>query len=138
LPRLELPKTGDHFRLPLLIGVNDLRMLAQRALVDYGATKCVIPKIVNDNTFHLPVAGTDEDVETGNGKRDFDYVILPRVIVVEIKVEGATLRIKETGIELHDVPAWLGDEGEEFVAGMSFLEKFDITTKRGGTIVIES
>ncbi|MFI5450173.1 MAG: hypothetical protein ACHQ03_10485 [Candidatus Bathyarchaeia archaeon] len=133
-----MPKLGEHFFLPLLIGVNDFGILAQRALVDYGATKCVVPKIVNDNTFHLPIKGTDKDVDTGNGKRDFQYVIIPRVIVVEVKVEGATLQIKETGIEVRDVAAWLGDEDEEFVAGMSFLQKFDITMKKGGTIVLES
>lgn len=136
--RLELPRLSGYYILPLLVSIDTFSILAQRALVDYGATKCVIPKIVNDKTLHLPIIGTDKDVETGNGKRDFQYVILPRVIIVEINFAGKTFQIKETGLEVRDVPAWLGDEEEEFVAGLSFLDKFNITMKKGEMIVVET
>jgi len=104
--------------------------------VDFGATKCLIPKIVNENTLKLPILDRNKDIDTGKGLRDFDVVVIPRMGIARLDLKGDQLVFLMSGLEEYDVQAWLGDNKQEFILGMNFLEKFDISFKRVGKVII--
>lgn len=108
-----------------------------RALVDTGSTKCMVPKVDNDKTFHLEKAGRDKGVSTALGKADYDWVIIPRISLMREKQTYigpflVTYDLEETGLALENVETWLGDE---YIVGMNFMDKFDVTLTKDGHII---
>lgn len=109
------------------------------ALVDTGATKCMILSTLNEQQLHLPIAGTDLEVGTANGPRDLDYVKIPVMVLANARVtsEGLIMVLGPlaTDFRLGQVETWLGDMN---IVGMSLLENFDVTLKRNHHIVFEA
>lgn len=137
MSKLEFPKAADgHFYLPIILPFHDNVIFIPRCFVDCGATKCVIPRLANDNTFHFPKTGVDHNVGTGKGERDFDCITIPQITIMNLEMIEGTLKFIETKMQEKDVEGWLGDDDDDFILGMSFLNKFDITMTKKGTIVI--
>jgi len=126
--------------LPLVAYGNRLyprnSILIPQSFVDTGATKCVVPRTFNKRTLRLPVVGRDKDVGTAKGKREFDYVVVPLMVIANISLQDGALVVRETRLRVRNVPTWLGADDEDFIVGMSFLRHFDVTMRRSGHIII--
>jgi len=110
-----------------------------RALVDTGASKCMIPVNINNRVLHLPKAGHDSGVITGKGPIELDWVVVPKLTLLfleEMSRAGSyvTYRTQPTDISATDVKTWLGDD---FVIGMNFIEKFNVVLGKDGHIAFE-
>jgi len=137
LTRAEFPKHVDgHYYLPILISANYSSTFIPRFFVDCGATKCVIPRLANEKSFHLPVTDPDSNVGTGCGDRDFDCVTIPSISIMKLVVKQGKMKFIETDLREIDVGCWLSDD-EDFVLGMSFLSKFNVTMTKKGIIAIQ-
>jgi predicted aspartyl protease len=137
MPRVEYPKQRDgHYHLPICIWTATGQQLAPIvAMVDTGASKCVIPKAFNDAALKLPVAGHDSDVKTASAPMGYDYVVLPKVGLVSFALATtSTVTFQTVGLDETDVKAWLG---ENFIVGMNFLSTFDISLMRKNFISVE-
>lgn len=103
------------------------------AYVDTGASKCIIPKLINDRLFHLTEL-PPESVKTGNQPRQFPVVSIPKITLIGVTLVGPNqIQLKDTNLEETNVLTWLGDS---FIVGMNFLSKFDITMKKEGIITV--
>ena len=110
-----------------------------RALVDTGSTKCTIPRKDNELLFHLKKAGTDLAVDTALGPASFDWVTVPKMILMkEVDVKLGNIRfaskLEETDLRTENTKAWLGDE---YMVGANFIDEFRVTMTRGNSIVFE-
>lgn len=138
MARLEFPRSiGGHFYLPVLIYGQTHPIFAPRCLVDTGATKCGMPKVLNEKQLSLPVAGHDEDVGTAKGARGFDFVTVPTISLLELKFKGQQILARETDLQVRNIPTWLCDDEEDFIIGMNFLSEFDIILKKNGPMIVE-
>lgn len=139
---MEFPKLHmGHYYLPVIYHATrspsaQTSFSVPYCLVDFGATKCLIPKIVNENTLKLPILDRNKDIDTGKGLRDFDVVVIPRMGIARLDLKGDQLIFLMSDLDEYDVQAWLGGNKQEFVLGMNFLEKFDISFKRVGKVII--
>jgi predicted aspartyl protease len=140
LPHIEYDSFfQEQFFVPIVLGLADPnRGVLTSALVDTGATKCMILSTLNEQQLHLPIVGTDRNVGTANGPRDLDYVKLPVMVLANAKVTSERMVMELgpllTDFRLSQVETWLGDMS---IVGMNFLEKFDVSLKRNHHIVFE-
>lgn len=98
--------------------MNEFIYPAPSWFVDTGATKCTIPKIINDEIFNFPIKGTDK-VEIAGGKDiKLEIISLPKLSLFYI-LEGEIIYISRENIE-----TWLGNL---FIVGMNFLRFLNIS-----------
>jgi len=128
-------RPGSPYFAALRIELGSGEVLTQaRALVDTGATKCVIPREDNERLLHFSKAGCDGKVDTALGEASYDWVVVPRMTLMmkrEINIGPlyVTYALEETDLSLDNVEAWLGDD---YMIGMNFIDKFDVTMSKAG------
>jgi predicted aspartyl protease len=126
----------------IIFQVEDLKGKAlhrTRALVDTGSTKCKIPREDNKKFFHLKEAGCDGMVDTAAGLAKFDWVVIPRIVLMRnVKVKLGDTRflyeLEKTDLYLENVQAWLGDD---YVIGMNFIDNFDVRMTKDRRIIFK-
>jgi len=139
LTKVEFPKDAvtGHYYLPIRIyGKTDTNALFTSALVDTGATKCMIPTIHNDKVLNLPVLGMNHDVRVAGGSMAYPYVSIPRIVIAKVEFPPiGSMVVTDTDLGERNVETWLGDT---FVVGMNFLGRFDVALKKRGVIIVET
>ena len=133
MTRLQFSRTGSHYFIPVSLNVG-IGSLVVRALVDTGASKCGVPVGVNNSYFHLLVVGRDEGVKTATLPQGLEFIRIPKIVVMqETNIAGI---FQETEIQEQNVETWL--TGDQIIIGMNFLNKYDVTMTRNGTMIIEN
>ncbi len=136
MTRLQFWPVNNHYYVPLrLWGMEGPQSDPVIALVDTGATKCSIPKSMNDTVFHLPVVDHDSNVITASNPQGYDIVKIPLMTLVRINPIGPNnFKFDDTDLQEVNVPAWLASS---YTVGMNWLSKFNISLRREGFMIIE-
>ncbi len=137
MPRVDLGITDDHYGFPIRITGQPEEVPAVAALMDTGASKCVIPLPLNEQELHFPIVQKGEPVKIANSTIFYDTVLIPRIEVLRPvftqTASGLTVIFEQTGLYEENVPTWLGGA---FIVGMNFIRKFEITMRPNGTLTI--
>lgn len=125
-----------HYKFPIRITGQPDDIPAVAALMDTGATKCVLPRSLNDE-LRFPIVQRGEPVTIANSIILYDTVNIPRMEILRPvftqSATGLTVSFEQTGLHEENVPTWLGGS---FIIGMNFIRKFEITMRPNGTITV--
>jgi len=127
-----------HAALQIEFG-NGGNLTNSRVLVDTGASKCAIPRELNEKFLHLAIAGVDHGVNTALGGTSYEWVVIPKMTLMrkkEIHIGPIfyAYDLEETDLSQTNVETWLSDCS---VIGMNFMGKFDVRMTKDRRIILE-